>query len=201
MSPILLVLIAFSLSMDAFAVSITNGMTINNIRLRDACKIGIYFGLFQALMPAIGWSAGINFRSNIVMIDHWITFALLSVIGIKMVICSLKKEKEKVNPQDVSGGNKEHENPLTTKVLLLLAVATSIDTLAAGVSFAFLDMSIMRAALIIGLTTFTISTIGVLIGKKCGNLLQKKAEIIGGIVLVLIGFKILVEHTSSIMMR
>lgn len=189
-----LVLIAFGLSMDAFAVSVTNGIIIKDIRLKDALKVGAYFGIFQALMPALGWAAGINFRSYIVRIDHWIAFVLLGILGIRMIISALKEETDSDN---LGEGDKCCENPLSNKVLLLMAIATSIDALAVGISFAFLEVEILSSALIIGLITFTVSTGGVFIGKKCGNLLQKKAEVIGGIVLTLIGFKILIEHSGG----
>jgi putative Mn2+ efflux pump MntP len=192
MSFLSLILIALGLSADAFAVSITNGIIINNLKFKDALKIGGYFGLFQAIMPVIGWTAGINFRDYIVKIDHWIAFILLGCIGIKMIIEAFKEEKM----NDTEENGKPSQNPLSTRVLLMLAVATSIDALAVGVSFAFLDVSITGSALTIGLITFSTSTIGVLIGKKCGRLLQKKAEIIGGIILTLIGFKILIEHSD-----
>jgi len=198
MSFISLVLIAFGLSMDAFAVSITNGIVVKHIRLKDALRIGAFFGFFQALMPLTGWALGINFKSYIVAVDHWIAFILLGFIGIRMIISTLKEEKEQEDSEDISEDEKESENPLSFKVLLLLSIATSIDALAVGISFAFLNVKILSSALVIGLITFLLSSIGVLIGKKFGDLFQKKAEIIGGAILTLIGLKILIEHTDAI---
>ena len=196
MSFMSLILIAFCLSMDAFAVSITNGIIIKNVRLNDALKIGLYFGFFQALMPIMGWAAGIHFKDYIVAFDHWIAFVLLGFIGVKMIISALKEEKDRADEQDASQDERICENPLCAQYLLMLSVATSIDALAAGVSFAFFDIGIFASALLIGLITFTLSTFGVLIGKGCGGLLQKKAEIIGGSILTLMGVKILIEHTG-----
>lgn len=195
-----IVLIAFGLSMDAFAVSITNGITIRNLRLSHVLKIALFFGGFQALMPAIGWAAGSQFKDYIVSIDHWIAFGLLAVIGIKMIRealeeaedCRYEIEEAAISRQESARDN----NQLKTGRLVVLAIATSIDALAVGVSFAFLRVSILWASLIIGLITFGVCAFGVLVGKRCGCLFKKKAEISGGVVLILIGAKILFEHTG-----
>lgn len=178
-----LVLIAVGLSMDAFAVSICNAMTVNNLRLRDAAKFGLFFGVFQALMPLIGWAAGKTFSSYVVALDHWVAFVLLSFIGGKMIFDAVRGEEECSN-----------ENPLKFKVLLVLAIATSIDALAVGITFAFMEMAVLPSVLLIGSITFLISTVGALIGKKAGGALGSRAEIVGGIILILIGAKILIEH-------
>lgn len=202
MSLISLLFIAIGLSMDAFAVSVTNGISIKNLRNRDAIKIALFMGGFQGIMPLIGWVAGIGFKDYITKYDHWIALILLSIIGGKMIYESVKelKENSRVNKDEleviVDKEDKEvnDKQRLNNKVLLLLAIATSIDALAVGVSFAFLDINIVGAALIIGITTYIISFIGVKIGKKCGVLFKNKAEIAGGILLILIGVKILLEH-------
>lgn len=178
-------LIAVGLSMDAFAVSISNGIILKKVTIRDALKTGLFFGGFQALMPTIGWFAGMTFSNYIKNIDHWIAFVLLAFIGGNMIYESLKSKKD---------DNSEDKDPNSIKVLLLMSIATSIDALAVGVSFAMVGTSIWEPALIIGSTTFVISAIGVFIGKKAGNLFKKKAEIFGGIILILIGSKMLIEH-------
>ncbi len=176
--------IAFGLSMDAFAISITSGIIINKPTFRNAIKIGLFFGVFQAIMPYIGWLLGSQFNDVINQIDHWIVFILLSFIGVKMILES-RKDKEDDNAKI---------NPLNNLVLLTLALATSVDALAVGISFAFLNVSIFISMIIIGLVTFTLSIIGVYVGSLTGDLLKKKAEIIGGIILIFIGIKILFEH-------
>ena len=179
-----LVLIALSLSMDAFAVSLSNGMAIPNLRLRDALKFGFFFGLFQALMPLIGWAAGHLFSSYITAFDHWIAFALLGYIGAKMIYDVIR------------GGDEEAQGSTQFSVLIVLAVATSIDALAAGVTFAFLPetMGIGWMVAIIGLITFVLCTVGALLGKCAGQALGKRAQLIGGAVLIIMGLKILIEH-------
>lgn len=178
-----LVLIAVGLSMDAFAVSICNGMAVENLRLRDACKFGLFFGFFQATMPLIGYFAGKAFSGYVSAVDHWVAFALLAFIGGKMLYEAVKGDGEKC----VS-------NPLQFKVLFTLAVATSIDALAVGVTFAFMEMNIWLSILTIGAITFVISTFGAMIGKKAGVFLGSRAEIVGGLILVFMGAKILIEH-------
>lgn len=187
MDIITIVLIAFGLSMDAFAVSVTNGATLKKAGIKEALRIGGFFGFFQALMPLLGWLMGVKFQNYITRVDHWIAFLLLAVIGGKMVYETLTDKEE--CDEDV-------EKTLDNKTLFMLAIATSIDALAVGVSFAFLEVSILNSIIIIGIITFVLCFIGVLIGKKCGELLKRNAELIGGIVLILIGIKILSEHLN-----
>jgi putative Mn2+ efflux pump MntP len=178
-----LLLIAFGLSMDAFAVSITSGITIKDQRLNHALRIGLFFGSFQALMPLIGWLAGLSLRDLISGVDHWVAFGLLSLIGGKMVY-----EATKIGSKD------KEANPLSLFVLLILSVATSIDALAVGLSFAFLKISVATPVIVIGLVTFVLSFFGVLVGNRLGHFFEKKMEIIGGLVLIGIGVRILIEH-------
>lgn len=178
-----LIFIAIGLSMDAFAVSICNAMAVNRLRLRDACKFGVFFGVFQAIMPLIGWAAGKTFSSYVVALDHWVAFVLLGFIGAKMIYEAFHEEAEY-----------HTENSLRFRVLLVLAIATSIDALAVGVTFAFMQISVLPSVLTIGMITFLISTFGALIGKKAGAALGSRAEVVGGLILILMGIKILVEH-------
>ncbi len=178
-----LLLIAFGLAMDAFAVSISNGITIKHQRANHALRIGIFFGFFQALMPLIGWSAGLSLRDFISGVDHWIAFGLLSLIGCKMIYESTKMDSER-----------RETNPLKLPMLLMLSIATSIDALAVGISFALLNISIVTPILIIGTVTFGLSFLGVLIGNNIGHFFEKKIEILGGLILIGIGIKILIEH-------
>ena len=181
-----LFLIGIGLSMDAFAVSICKGLVMEKVNKKQAFIIGLYFGGFQALMPLIGWFLGIRFQKYITSIDHWIAFILLVCIGGKMVVEAIRDRVHEVV------GKKDQ--PLDYKEMFLLAVATSIDALAVGITFAFLDTPIVEAIVIIGLTTFFLSIIGVVVGNFFGTRYKKKAEIVGGIILVAIGVKILVEH-------
>jgi len=180
-----IIFIAFGLAMDAFAVSISSGLTIKYLRIADALKIALFFGLFQAIMPIIGWSAGLSFRDYISSIDHWIAFTLLSIIGLKIIYESLKIE-----------GKRQKLNPLNIYVLLMLSIATSIDALAVGLSFSCLRSSIILPSIIIGSITFLLSIFGVYFGNRFGNNLKKKVEIIGGLILIGIGIKILIEHLT-----
>ena len=182
MSIIELFILALGLSMDAFAVSICKGLSVPKLQAKHCLICGVYFGGFQALMPLLGWLLGIRFQSLIINIDHWIAFVLLAVIGANMIKESFSKEEE---CPDASFG---------FKTMLTLAVATSIDALAVGVTFAFLDVSIVPAVLLIGATTFVCSAVGVKIGNVFGNRFQSKAEFLGGLVLIAIGLKILIEH-------
>ena len=182
MGVIELLVLALGLSMDAFAVSICKGLSVPKLQAKHCLICGVYFGGFQALMPLIGWALGIRFQSMITNIDHWIACVLLAVIGANMIKESFSKEEE---CPDASFG---------FKTMLTLAVATSIDALAVGVTFAFLDVSIVPAVLLIGATTFVCSTVGVKIGNVFGNRFQSKAEFLGGLVLIAIGLKILIEH-------
>lgn len=178
-------LIGVGLSMDAFAVSICKGLTMKKVKKKDVFVIALFFGGFQGLMPFIGWMLGRRFESYITNIDHWIEFILLGIIGGKMLFDGIK-------------GNEEQENflefQLDFKELLMLAIATSIDALAVGITFAFLNYPIIECIGLIGCTTFIISFIGVYIGHICGSKYEHKAEIVGGVILILIGLKILLEH-------
>lgn len=174
--------IAVGLSMDAFAVSICKGLAMKKITLRKALIVGLWFGGFQALMPLIGYLLGVQFQSKITAVDHWIAFLLLCFIGINMIREACSKEEEQTN------------DSLAVKDMLILAIATSIDALAVGVTFAFLQVNILPAITFIGITTLVLSLIGVKIGNVFGTRYKSKAELAGGIILVLIGVKILLEH-------
>ena len=178
-----IIIIAVGLSMDAFAVSVTLGLTVKKPKISEVLIPGIYFGFFQALMPLIGYLAGINFAGRIQSSDHWVAFILLGVIGGKMIWESFSKEEKKIN-----------ENPFHFTKMLLLATATSIDALAVGITFAFFKINIFPAILTTGTITFCISTAGVKIGNTFGAKFKSKAEFIGGAVLVTLGLKILIEH-------
>jgi putative Mn2+ efflux pump MntP len=179
-----LVLIALGLSMDAFAVSLCRGFSMTKLNLRNTAVIALFFGGFQAIMPLMGWLLGRQFEGYITNIDHWIAFVLLSFIGGKMIYEVLKKD---ACPD-------EDGDALKIKQLLLLAIATSIDALAVGITFAFLKVSILPAASLIGVITYVLTFAGVCIGHQFGSRLKSKAELAGGIVLILIGLKILLEH-------
>lgn len=181
-----LFLIAVGLSADAFAVSVTNGMVMKNIKLGWTFAIALTFGLFQGVMPTIGYALGSTFSQYITKYDHIIALILLGFIGGKMLYDGIKNDDEEA-------GSKAAR--LTIGALLVQGIATSIDALAVGVSFAAMSVNIISAAAFICAITFILSFIAVLIGKKFGNLLNNKAEIIGGSILVLIGIKIFVEHT------
>lgn len=185
MSIISIIFIAFGLAMDAFAVSITSGLTIKSLKINHVLKIGIFFGFFQTIMPIIGWSAGLSFREIISGVDHWIAFSLLTIIGCKMIYESfgIKTNTDKINP-------------LNVYVLLGMSIATSIDALAIGLTFSFLNTSIFLPAIIIGMVTFFLSVLGVYFGNKFGHYFEKKVEIVGGLILISIGIKILVEHLT-----
>ena len=180
---ITILLIAAALAMDAFAVSISSGIIIPKLRKRYAFKIAFFFGFFQALMPCLGWLAGIGLRDFIQAIDHYVAFGLLGFIGIKMIYESLKKH----NPE-------KQIDPLHLGVLMMLSVATSIDALAVGLSFAFLSVKILKPAVIIGVVTFIISFTGVFFGDRLGNFFKNKVQIVGGLILIGIGIKIFAEH-------
>ena len=182
MSYIELFILAVGLSMDAFAVSVCKGLSVQTLRPRHGLICGAYFGAFQALMPVIGWVLGRQFESLIKSIDHWIAFVLLGLIGANMIREALKKEEETVSAS------------FSPRAMLPLAVATSIDALAVGVTFAFLDVAIVPAVSFIGATTFVLSFAGVKIGSVFGMKYKSKAELVGGIVLIVMGVKILIEH-------
>lgn len=182
MSTIELFIIAIGLSMDAFAVSICKGLSVGRLQLKHALICGLYFGGFQALMPLLGWLLGSQFQSLITSVDHWIAFVLLGIIGFNMIKESRSQEEE--CPSASFG----------VKAMLPMALATSIDALAIGVTFAFLDVSIVPAVSFIGVITFICSAIGVKIGNVFGLRFKSKAELFGGLVLIAMGFKILIEH-------
>lgn len=182
-----LIIIAVGLSMDAFAVSICKGLSLQKMEWKNACKAGLYFGGFQALMPLIGYLLGVNFRKQIESIDHWVAFVLLALIGLNMV----KESREKAEELDSS---------FDVKTMLLLAVATSIDALAVGVTFAFLKVDIVPAVCSIGFITFWFSVLGIKIGNVFGARFKSKAELAGGIILILMGSKILLEHLGILVL-
>jgi putative Mn2+ efflux pump MntP len=181
MDLVTVVLIAIGLAMDAFAVSIAKGISVTKEKKRAAILLASLFGGFQALMPLIGWLAGLGLEDIITGIDHWIAFGLLGFIGAKMIYDTTK-----------SGDGKGEE--VTLIVGLTLAVATSIDALMVGLSFAFLETPILAPILIIGLVTFVLSYVGVIFGSKMGSIFGKNIKIIGGAILILIGARILIEH-------
>lgn len=178
-----LFLIGIGLSMDAFAVAICKGLSMQKIDKKGTVSIGLAFGSFQALMPLIGYLLGSRFASYIESVDHWVAFLLLAFIGCNMI----KESREEAEEEEAFTG-------IELKELLILAVATSIDALAVGVTFAFLGVSIVEAITIIGCTTFVLSIAGVFVGNLFGARYKSKAELTGGIILVLIGAKILFEH-------
>ena len=180
-------LIGVALSMDAFAVSICKGLSVKKAGVKHVLTVGVYFGGFQALMPMLGFLLGYKFESFITNIDHWIAFVLLAIIGGNMIREALGKDED----------DKENDD-FSFKAMLPLAVATSIDALAVGISFAFLGVDIVTAALLIGATTFVLSGAGIFVGNIFGSKYKSKAELAGGIVLILIGAKILLEHLGII---
>lgn len=182
MSLISIFFVAISLAMDAFAVSISAGISASHVRFSSALRLALVFWFFQALMPLIGWIGGKAIAGWIEPIDHWVVLIVLVGIGISMIRGALSDDDEA--PRDL----------LSWKSLIALGIATSIDALAVGVSFAFLAINIWEAILIIGLTTFVICLCGVYIGRRFGHLFEKKAEILGGIILIFIGIKIFFSH-------
>ena len=181
-----LILLAIGLSMDAFAVAVCKGLNMRKVNYKQTLLIALFFGGFQAIMPLIGWVLGKQFEQYITSVDHWIAFGLLVIIGGKMV-------------WEVFKGDEEEETcacvvKFDLKELFVLAIATSIDALAVGITFAFLQVTIWMPISLIGVTTFGLSIVGVMIGNKFGEKYKSKAELAGGIILILIGFKILFEH-------
>lgn len=185
-----LFLIGVGLSMDAFAVSICKGLGMSRLNMRQAAVISLFFGGFQALMPLIGWALGSQLTDFITPIDHWIAFGLLAFVGGKMLWNAFHEDDEDEGVQT--------DEKLDLKELLMLAIATSIDALAVGITFAFLQVAIVPSITIIGLTTFVISFAGVAVGHFFGARFEKPATIVGGVVLILIGVKILLEHLGVI---
>lgn len=184
-------LLGVGLAMDAFAVSICKGLAMRKVNKKQAVVIALFFGGFQAIMPIVGWFLCKGFQNYIEAFDHWIAFALLAFIGVKMIIETLREKEDDVVIEEM-------DPPLDMKEMLMLAIATSIDALAVGISLAALDRPIVESAAIIGVVTFVISIIGVYIGNFFGNRYKKRAELTGGIILVLIGVKILCEHMGWI---
>lgn len=180
-----LFLIAVGLSMDAFAVSVCKGLSVQRLEKKQIVLAGLYFGGFQALMPVLGYIVGSRFEALIVSVDHWIAFGLLAFIGLNMI-------------KEAFDEDEELNDDFSVKTMTLLAVATSIDALAVGVTFAFLRVNIVSAAALIGLTTFCLSALGVCIGHKFGARYKKSAELAGGVILILMGTKILLEHLGII---
>lgn len=181
-----IVLIAIGLSMDAFAVSVCKGLSMKKMDWKKTVIIGAYFGAFQAIMPLIGYLLGIGFQDRVTSIDHWIAFTLLIIIGINMI------------KEAFEGAEEGKNDNVDFKEMIVLAVATSIDALAIGITFAFLEINIFLAIDIIGIITFVISVIGVKIGNVFGNKYEKGAQIVGGVILILMGIKILLEHLEII---
>jgi putative Mn2+ efflux pump MntP len=178
------VLIALSLAIDAFSVSMTHGLANKSFKLTNALKIGVSFGSFQAIMPILGWQAGVTIMDFISGFDHWIAFGLLSIVGGRMIYESTKNESQKLIKS------------LSTGVLLMLSIATSIDALAVGLSLSFLRVPILVPTIIIGLVTFSLSFLGVYFGNRFGHFLGNKIEVVGGIVLIVIGLRILLTDIA-----
>jgi len=179
-----ILVIAIGLSFDTFAVSVSSGLAVPRITFRDAVKVAFVLAFFQAAMPLMGWLAGTGLSKYASDYDHWIAFGLLALLGGKMIYESFRNDEQDNN-----------FNPLNFKVQVMMAIATSIDALIVGVSFAFLEFRIILSTLIIGSVTFVVSMLGMLFGKKVGAKLGKRMEIVGGAILIAIGLKILLEHT------
>ncbi len=182
-----LILLSIGLGMDAFAVSICKGISMKKMDWKKAIIIGLYFGGFQALMPVIGYFLGSAFESIITNIDHWIAFVLLGIIGAKMIKDSLGLEN-----------NENINDDVDVKSMVILAIATSIDALAVGITFAFLKVNLLLAITFIGIITFVLSVIVTKIGNRFGDKYENTAELFGGIILILLGLKILLEHLNII---
>ena len=179
-------LIGIGLAMDAFAVSICKGLAIKKLNLKKMIIIALYFSIFQAIMPILGYVLGNSFQNIIYNIDHWIAFALLVGIGLNMIKEGIVKDDEEKNDN------------ISFKTMIILAIATSIDALAVGITFGFLEVNIILSVICIGIITLILSLIGTKIGNKFGDKLQNKAELLGGFILILIGTKILLEHLGII---
>lgn len=182
-----IMLIALGLAMDAFAVSVANGVIIREVKISHAIRFGLYFGIFQFAMPLIGWLIGMTFVDYIAVIDHWVAFVLLSFIGVNMLMDALAKDK---NPIEL----RHNSEIMKWQNMTMMAIATSIDALAVGISFAVIYTDIIVSAVIIGVIAFIMSMLGVLLGKSLGRLFRRGAEIVGGLILIIIGTKILIEH-------
>jgi putative Mn2+ efflux pump MntP len=177
------IFIAIGLAMDAFAVSIATGAGFRQLHIRHALRMAVFFGAFQAVMPVLGWLAGLSFEAAIEAYDHWVAFAILTAIGLKMLYEAVKIEQAE-NPS----------NPANLAILLTLSVATSVDALAVGITLSLITTSIAAAVVIIGLVTFGLSFFGCVVGKRIGHLFENKIEVVGGCILIAIGVKILVAH-------
>ncbi|NBK93132.1 manganese efflux pump [bacterium 1XD21-13] len=188
-----LFVLAVGLSMDAFAVSICKGLCVPKAGMRECCTAGIYFGGFQAFMPLLGFLLGVQFKEYITSIDHWIAFILLGIIGINMI-----REARSAEEDCPTCATENGQAPFSLKAMLPLAIATSIDALAIGVTLAFLQVEILPAITFIGVITFLISGAGIRIGNIFGSKWKSKAEFAGGIILIYMGMKILLEHLGII---
>ena len=186
MNILTLIMIAVGLSMDAFAVAISSSVIINKVTGRQVFRLGFHFGLFQAMMPVIGWLAGRTVQHYIADFDHWIAFGLLSIIGGKAIYEAFAHQ----------GDIGQRDDPTKGLSLVMLSIATSIDALAVGLSFALLDVTIWYPSLVIGLITASLTILGVLLGSRLGQKFGTRMEIIGGLVLIFIGIKILIQHIS-----
>lgn len=185
MSTVSLFIMAFGLAMDAFAVSISSGVRLKKVEIRHALLIALFFGGFQAIMPFVGWSAGIRVQDHVAAFDHWIAFLLLLAVGAKMIWESSKDEASRVRL-----------DPTRISVLLVLAIATSIDALAIGLSLSFLNTSILLPVLVIGSVTFVMAFIGTYLGTMARHIVGSRVEAVGGLILIAIGIKIVIEHTT-----
>ena len=181
-----LLAVAVGLSMDAFAVSICKGLSVKRVSLRQMLIVGLYFGGFQALMPYLGYLLGSSFSSLVASVDHWIAFGLLAFLGLKTILEAVREKDEECVEKT--------ESVLDIKELFLMAIATSIDALAVGITFAFLQVRILEASGIIGIVTFIICVFGVFVGNIFGSRFKKKAAVAGGVILILIGARILLDH-------
>lgn len=179
-----ILLIGIGLAMDAFAISIGKGLSMKKMNWKKAIIVGVYFGIFQGLMPIIGYYLGYSFENLVSQIDHWIAFFLLGAIGSNMIREAFKNDEE------------DRNDSVAFRVMIVLAIATSIDALTIGITFAFLNVDIFTSALIIGITTLLISIFGVQIGNKFGKKYENKSEVIGGLILIVMGLKILFEHLN-----
>lgn len=186
MSLIEIVLLSVGLAMDAFAVSICKGLSMKKMNWKNAIIVALYFGIFQAIMPVLGYLLGSTFEHIVTNIDHWIAFILLGLIGGNMI------------KESFSGEDEKNDDSVDFKTMVVLAIATSIDALAVGITFAFLKVNIIMSVALIGAITFAISLVGVKVGNRFGDKFQNKAELAGGVILIILGLKILLEHLGII---
>jgi putative Mn2+ efflux pump MntP len=182
---LIMVLVALGLAMDSFSVSVTNGLASQRFEARSALTIGAFFGMFQALMPLVGWLAGVHFIGLISGFDHWIAFLLLAVIGCRLILDALRS------------GSKSSVGSLGIGALLMLSVATSIDALAVGLTLPVLQLPIAATVVVVGVVTFSLSVLGVYLGGKIGRLVSHRVGILGGLILIALGMKILVDHVGT----